>query len=93
MRYIESDVKFSFIIKGVETITEHNIITKIVTVETEIKSLDHEPIFHGPLRVKSNKFGIFPIPSDLSAAVSQASIQQKLAVELKRFIRPAKRFL
>ncbi|MBM7702139.1 diaminopimelate epimerase [Metabacillus iocasae] len=67
---------------------------KECTVLTKIK---HEStgnmIYEGELRVQFNEFGIFPVAKDIAQAVTNRSLRQKVAAELKRYVRPHKKFL
>ncbi|WP_110114646.1 diaminopimelate epimerase [Bacillus sp. CGMCC 1.16541] len=67
---------------------------KECTVLTKIKhETTSEMMYEGELRVQFNEFGIFPVAKDIANAISQRSLRQKVAAELKRYVRPHKNFL
>ncbi|MDQ0242735.1 hypothetical protein J2S09_000271 [Bacillus fengqiuensis] len=66
--------------------------TKEIRVATTIKNEQHL-LFEGPIRVKFNQFGIFPSVSDMAEAVSNAALRRLLMSELKRYVKPHRKFL
>ena len=67
--------------------------TYLIYVKSRI--VDHEKIdyYEGILCVELNPVGIFPKPGDIAAAVSPTMLRRLLGMELKRYIKPQKRFL
>lgn len=66
--------------------------TKEIRVATIVKDEQHL-LFEGPLRVKFNQFGIFPSVSDVAEAFSNAALRRLLMAELKRYVKPHRKFL
>jgi len=85
------DYRFFFDIHKVEHGEGTN--SYIVYVSTRIVDEDHADYFEGIVRVDLNSVGIFPIPSDIARAVEPKDLRRKLGVELKRYVKPQKRFL
>lgn len=66
--------------------------TKEIRVATTIKD-GNQLLFEGPIRVKFNQFGIFPSVPDMAEAVSNAALRRLLMSELKRYVKPHRKFL
>ena len=47
----------------------------------------------GMIRVRFNDHGIFPVPEDIASFAEMATLRRLVGVELKRYIKPQKRFL
>ncbi len=47
----------------------------------------------GIIRVRFNDHGIFPVPEDIASFAEMATLRRLVGVELKRYIKPQKRFL
>ncbi|MCS0672032.1 hypothetical protein [Cytobacillus firmus] len=50
-------------------------------------------VYEGIIRVRFNDNGIFPFPEDLSQADIPVSVKRKMAAEMKRYIKPQKKYL
>lgn len=61
-------------------------VTAVVRRQTDI-------LFDGPIRVQFNQFGIFPSIADVAEAVSNTAVRRLLIVELKRYVKPHRKFL
>ncbi|PPA71815.1 hypothetical protein [Jeotgalibacillus proteolyticus] len=83
------DFRFYFDVDKVEKLND----SYVVYVKTRI--LDHEKFdyFEGVIRVELNPVGIYPKPGDIARAVSPKNLRGKLGSELKRYIKPQRRFL
>ncbi|MGD7043900.1 hypothetical protein [Jeotgalibacillus proteolyticus] len=84
------EFKFYFDIHKVEKMESDRYL---IYVKTRI--LDHEKMdyFEGVIRVELNPVGIYPKPLDIASAVAPKNLRGKLGSELKRYIKPQKRFL
>ncbi|BCB04360.1 hypothetical protein [Bacillus sp. KH172YL63] len=83
---------FRFQVKKVEvTNDEHQsrVVTVLAQIRNEKKDLIHEGLF----RVRFNSIGIYPFPADVARQISVKSLQRLLLVELKRYIKPQRKFL
>jgi hypothetical protein len=69
-----------------ETGTKEIRVTAIIRRQTHL-------VFEGPIRVKFNPFGIFPSIADVAEAVSNPPLRRLLMVELKRYVKPHRKFL
>ncbi|MEL3974678.1 hypothetical protein AAEO50_20530 [Rossellomorea oryzaecorticis] len=47
----------------------------------------------GLFRVRFNSVGIYPFPADIARQVTSRKIQRLLLMELKRYIKPQRKFL
>ncbi|MED3885720.1 diaminopimelate epimerase [Priestia aryabhattai] len=62
-------------------------------VRTKIKHAERGCLYEGYLRVHITKIGVFPVAKDIAEAIGVRSLRQKLAAELKRYVRPHRNFL
>jgi len=85
------DYRFLFDINKVERRQETD--SYIVYVSTRILDDDQADYFEGIVRVDLNLIGIFPMPSDIARAVEPKDLRRKLGMEIKRYMKPQKRFL
>ncbi|TDL34846.1 hypothetical protein E2R51_03750 [Jeotgalibacillus sp. S-D1] len=69
--------------------------TDAYTVYVKTRILDHEKkeYFEGIVRVDLNPVGIFPKPADIAKSVAPNDLRRKLGMEIKRYIKPQRRFL
>ncbi|WP_335871652.1 hypothetical protein [Bacillus sp. 2205SS5-2] len=86
------DYRFRFKVQKVEEISLQQD-SRMVTVENKVFTADQEILFQGNIRVEINKIGIYPQPADLKAVPLPASLVRLLTVELKRYIKPQRKFL
>jgi hypothetical protein len=86
-----ANMKFKFFITKIE-MRNPSLNEKIAFVETKATDL-HGNKTTGTVRVRFNDYGIFPIPEDIASFTVQLSLRRLLAAELKRYIKPQKRWL
>ena len=67
--------------------------TKEIRLATSIKNETGHILYEGHIRVKFNEFGIFPSIQDVAEAVSNSTLRRLLMSELKRYIKPHRKFL
>jgi hypothetical protein len=84
-------MKFKFFITKIEMLNP-SLNEKIAYVETNATD-HHGSKTTGTVRVRFNDHGIFPMPEDIAAFTVQLSFRRLLAAELKRYIKPQKRWL
>ncbi|WP_069188099.1 hypothetical protein [Bacillus sp. FJAT-27251] len=84
-------MKFKFSITKIVN-ANPSLNEKIVYVDTMVTDL-HQNKTTGNIRVRFNDHGIFPVPEDIASFTSQLSLRRLVAVELKRYIKPQKRWL
>ncbi|PLR98844.1 hypothetical protein [Bacillus sp. T33-2] len=88
---LSEQYRFKFFIEDVENnLSGANEKTAIVT---SILLFERKEVFSGIVRVRLNEFGIFPVAEDISAFSEQLSIRRALAAEIRKYIKPQKRFL
>ena len=64
-------------------------VTVFSRILNEKKDLIHEGLF----RVRFNQMGIYPFPADVARQIDSRNIQMILLVELKRYIKPQRKYL
>lgn len=64
-------------------------VTVLVRIQNDKKDLIHEGLF----RVRFNSIGIYPSPADVAGQITSKHLQRLLLVELKRYIKPQRKFL
>jgi hypothetical protein len=86
------DLQFRFQVKQVSDAGDEYDSLDVLTfckIFNENKDLLHEGLF----RVRFNSMGIYPFPADIAKQVSSRKIQRLLLMELKRYIKPQRKFL
>ncbi|MBM7584184.1 hypothetical protein JOC86_000721 [Bacillus pakistanensis] len=89
---MQESYKFRFQVKDVIQLKDE-LQSMTVTVHTIILSEANKTIFQDTIRVKFNQIGIFPSPSDIARKIKSNHLRRLIAVELKRYIKPQRRFL
>ncbi|MGD6956101.1 hypothetical protein ACQCWA_13835 [Rossellomorea aquimaris] len=64
-----------------------------VTVLTHILNDKKDLLHEGLFRVRFNQIGIYPIPKDVARQISSKHLQRLLLIELKRYIKPQRKYL
>ncbi|MGA5691309.1 hypothetical protein [Cytobacillus pseudoceanisediminis] len=82
---------FKFFIQRIEEFGS-DINEKNAFVETTA-FYNNTIVYEGIIRVRFNDYGIFPFPEDLSQADIPVSVKRKMAAEMKRYIKPQKKYL
>jgi hypothetical protein len=86
------EFKFYFSVKKVVVIEDaHN--TKEVLVHTKIKKGRNQVCLENVFPVRITDIGIFPVPKAIAENVKDPALRRTLPFELKRYIKPQKRFL
>ncbi|MFC3884918.1 diaminopimelate epimerase [Bacillus songklensis] len=67
--------------------------TKEIRVATTIKDMEQHTLYEGNIKVKFNQFGVFPSIQDVAKAVSNSTVRRLLMSELKRYVKPHRKFL
>jgi hypothetical protein len=89
---MQESYKFRFqVIKVI--LLEDELQSKTVTVNSVILSEANKILLHDTIRVKLNRIGIFPSPQDIAQKIESNHLRRLVAVELKRYIKPQRRFL
>ncbi|KIL45502.1 hypothetical protein [Jeotgalibacillus soli] len=85
------DFRFYFQIDHVEKQSSSDSL--MVFVSTRILDDKRTLFYEGVTRVEVTLIGIFPSPKDIAGAVHPTALRKRLALELKRYIKPQKKFL
>ncbi|XXM74319.1 hypothetical protein ACQ0QQ_10810 [Lysinibacillus sphaericus] len=86
------EFQFKFQVKQVSAAGDEYDSLDVLTfcrIFNENKDLLQEGLF----RVRFNSVGIYPFPADIANQVSSRKIQRLLLMELKRYIKPQRKFL
>ncbi|WP_409251026.1 hypothetical protein V1502_12750 [Bacillus sp. SCS-153A] len=86
------DYKFLFTVKKVAVIDDASN-TKEVLVHTKIKKGRDLICLENVFPVRVTDIGIFPVPKAIAEKVEDPTLRRLLPFELKRYIKPQKRFL
>jgi hypothetical protein len=89
---MSEDYKFFFKVKKVVVIEDAGNI-KEVLVHTKIKKGRDEICLESDFPVRITEIGIFPVPKAIAEKVGSPTLRRLLPFELKRYIKPQKRFL
>ncbi|MED3725975.1 diaminopimelate epimerase [Priestia filamentosa] len=84
---------FKFKLTDVYPRTVDSLGTKEVAVSSTVKTEKDKLLFQGNIRVRFNEFGIFPDARDIAKAVEETTIRKQLTFELKRYVKPHRKFL
>lgn len=86
--------KFNFDFKVVKVVQlEDEWNSKEVHVHVKIKKDRNEFCLESVFPVRITEAGIFPVPKAIAAKVNSPILRRLLPFELKRYIKPQKRFL
>ncbi|MGM0845348.1 MAG: hypothetical protein ACQEUT_10250 [Bacillota bacterium] len=86
------DFKFHFTVKKVVVIEDASY-TREVLVHTKIKKGRSNICLENVFPVRITDIGIFPVPKAIAENVEDPMLRRILPFELKRYIKPQKRFL
>lgn len=89
---MSDDYKFLFSVKKV-TVIEDAPNSKEVLVHTKIKKGRDTICLENVFPVRITDIGIFPVPRAIAEKVEDSTLRRLLPFELKRYIKPQKRFL
>ncbi|WP_421378903.1 hypothetical protein ACOJQI_14035 [Bacillus salacetis] len=89
---MSENYKFKFNVKKVVVIEDANNI-KEVLVHTQIKKGSNQICLEDVFPVRITEIGIFPVPKDIAEKVENPDLRRLLPFQLKRYIKPQKRFL
>ncbi|MEG9298021.1 hypothetical protein V6B33_16270 [Mangrovibacillus sp. Mu-81] len=64
-----------------------------VLVLAKIMNQNKDLLQEGLFRVRYNSIGIYPFPADIAQQISSRNVQRLLLMELKRYIKPQRKFL
>jgi hypothetical protein len=64
-----------------------------VLVFGKIMNQNKDLLQEGLFRVRFNSIGIYPFPADIARQISSRNVQRLLLMELKRYIKPQRKFL
>jgi hypothetical protein len=64
-----------------------------VLVLGKIMNQNKDLLQEGLFRVRFNSIGIYPFPADIARQISSRNVQRLLMIELKRYIKPQRKFL
>jgi hypothetical protein len=90
--FMKEEYRFRFQIHKVEeSCDEYNSrdATVLARIFNDKKDLVHEGLF----RVRFNTIGIYPFPADVSQQIFSKHLQRLLLMELKRYIKPQRKYL
>jgi hypothetical protein len=89
---MSEDFRFHFKVKQV-TLLEDGLNSKEVIILVKVKKGRNEICLEDTFPVKINEVGIFPVPKVIAEKVESLQLRKLLPFELKRYIKPQKRFL
>jgi hypothetical protein len=89
---MNEEYSFRFQVQKVDEALDGNE-SRHVHVLAKVFNQEKELVHEGRYRVKFNDIGVFPFPADIAGQVQRKSLQRLLMVELKRYIKPQRRFL
>ncbi|WP_175991342.1 hypothetical protein [Bacillus sp. Marseille-Q1617] len=86
------ELLFRFQVKEVSDAgDEYN--SRDVLVFCRIMDQNKDLLQEGLFRVRFNSVGIYPYPADIAKQVTSRKVQRLLLMELKRYIKPQRKFL
>ncbi|WP_064091287.1 hypothetical protein [Rossellomorea aquimaris] len=89
---MKEEYSFRFRVQKVEgSGDEYNSL--VVFVFARMFNNKKDLVQEGLFRVKFNSIGIYPVPHDVAKQITSKHIQRLLIVELKRYIKPQRKFL
>ncbi|MFI8687429.1 hypothetical protein [Rossellomorea sp. NPDC077527] len=89
---MKEEYHFRFQVRNVEESSDEyqsRVVTTFARIYNDKKDLVHEGLF----RVRFNCIGIYPFPADVARQISSKNLQRLLLVELKRYIKPQRKYL
>ncbi|MGM0751089.1 MAG: hypothetical protein ACQET6_04110 [Bacillota bacterium] len=89
---MKDEYTFRFQVQKVEEAYDEyqsRVVTVLGLVLNDKKDLVHEGLF----RVRFNQIGIYPFPADVARQIYSKHLQRLIIVELKRYIKPQRRYL
>ncbi|WP_456274387.1 hypothetical protein [Bacillus sp. AK031] len=86
------DFRFQFKVKSVIPM-EDEIDSKEVIVHVKVKKGRKEICLEDTFLVRVTEVGIFPVPRMIAEKVESPELRRLLPFELKRYLKPQKRFL
>ncbi len=90
--FMKDEYTFRFQVQKVEEAYDEyqsRVVTVLGLVLNDKKDLVHEGLF----RVRFNQIGIYPFPADVARQIYSKHLQRLIIVELKRYIKPQRRYL
>lgn len=89
---MKEEFRFRFQVHKVEeSLDEHG--SRDVTVLARILNSKKDLVHEGLFRVRFNAIGIYPFPADVAQQIFSKHLQRLLLMELKRYIKPQRRYL
>ncbi|NMH70339.1 hypothetical protein LS684_23760 (plasmid) [Cytobacillus spongiae] len=89
---MKEDIHFRFQVHKVEE-SGDEYQSRDVTVLARILNEKKDLLYEGLFRVRFNQIGIYPSPADVARQITTKHVQRLLIVELKRYIKPQRRYL
>ncbi|MGR3764671.1 hypothetical protein [Rossellomorea sp. NS-SX7] len=86
------EIDFRFQVREVSEAEDENN-SRDVLVFCRILNQNKDLLQEGLFRVRFNSIGIYPFPADIAKQVSSRKVQRLLLMELKRYIKPQRKFL
>ncbi|WP_226675062.1 hypothetical protein [Rossellomorea aquimaris] len=90
--FMKEEYHFRFQVREVvEALDEYQSrdVNVLARIRNDKKDLIHEGLF----RVRFNSIGVYPSPADVAGQISSRHLQRLLLVELKRYIKPQRKYL
>ncbi len=90
--FMKDEYTFRFQVQKVEEAYDEyqsRVVTVLGRVLNDKKDLVHEGLF----RVRFNQIGIYPFPADVARQIYSKHLQRLIIVELKRYIKPQRKYL
>ncbi|PFA70760.1 hypothetical protein CN378_00390 [Bacillus sp. AFS015802] len=89
---MKEEYRFRFQVHKVEE-SGDEYQSRDVTVFARIYNNKKDLICEGLFRVRFNAIGIYPFPADVAELISSKHLQRLLLMELKRYIKPQRKYL
>jgi hypothetical protein len=90
--FMKDEYTFRFQVQKVEEACDE-YQSRVVTVLAQILNDKKDFVHEGLFRVRFNQIGIYPFPADVARQISSKHLQRLIIVELKRYIKPQRRYL
>jgi hypothetical protein len=90
--FMKEEYRFRFQVHKVEESSDEYQSME-VTVLARIINDKKDLLYEGLFRVRFNTIGIYPFPRDVARQVFSKHLQRLLLMELKRYIKPQRKYL
>ena len=89
---MKEEYRFRFQVHKVDEASDE-YQSRDVMVLARIQNEKKDLLYEGLFRVRFNQIGIYPFPADVAQQISSKHLQRLLLMELKRYIKPQRRYL